>query len=88
MTCATVAAMEDRFQWGLPDLLKREGITPYRLLKTLEDKSVSQTTVYRWSREMPERLDMPLFGNVIQALREISGREITANDLLIYKEVA
>ena len=79
--------MKDRAHWKLPELLKREGVTPYRLHQRLYDMlGTSRTTVYRWSNELPDTLDVALLMGIIEVLREETGKQITVTDLLEYRK--
>lgn len=83
----TLQEMKDKAIWKLPDLLKREAVTPYRLHQRLYDMlGTSRTTVYRWSNELPDTLDVALLMGVIEVLREETGKVITLSDLLEYQE--
>ena len=81
--------MKDKAVWKLPDLLKREAVTPYRLHQRLYDMlGTSRTTVYRWSNELPDTLDVALLMGIIEVLREETGKKIMIGDLLEYGEEA
>ncbi len=87
LTPATLQAVKDRAVWKLPDLLKREGVTPYRLHQRLADiLGTSRTTVYRWSNELPDTLDVALLMAIIHVLREETGKSFTVSNLLEYRE--
>jgi predicted transcriptional regulator len=89
LTAATLKTVKDRAIWKLPTLLKRESVTPYRLHQRLADiLGTSRTTVYRWSNELPDTLDVALLMATIHVLREETGKNITLSDLLEYKEEA
>lgn len=68
--------------WRMPEVLEREGITPYRLSKELAPRRVSRTTVYRWAKEAPALLDLELLAHMLWALKRISGKEFRLEDLL------
>ena len=81
----TLQDVKNRASWKLPELLKREGVTPYRLHQRLYDiLGTSRTTVYRWSNELPDTLDVALLMGIIEVLREETGKQITVRDLLEY----
>ncbi len=86
LTSVTLEEMKDKAVWKLPDLLKREAVTPYRLHQRLyEMLGTSRTTVYRWSNELPDTLDVALLMGIIEVLREETGKTITLSDLLEYR---
>lgn len=89
LTPATLQTVKDDAVWKLPALLKRERVTPYRLHQRLADiLGTSRTTVYRWSNELPDTLDVALLMAIIRVLREETGKHITVSDLLEYREGA
>ena len=75
-----------KFAWKLPEVLEKEQITPYRLHKTVNELGTKATTntIYKWSKELPSYVTIEHFTGIISALRELTGKEITANDLLEY----
>lgn len=75
-----------KLAWKLPEVLEREKITPYRLHKTVNELGIKATTntIYKWSKELPAYVTVDHFTGIIGALRELTGKEITANDLLEY----
>lgn len=87
LTSVTLQEMKDKAVWKLPELLKREAVTPYRLHQRLYDMlGTSRTTVYRWSNELPDTLDVALLMGIIEVLREETRKTITLSDLLEYRE--
>ena len=85
----TLQTVKDKAVWKLPELLKREGITPYRLHRDIEESAegrASRNTVYRWSNELPDTLDIALLMSVLEALRKRTGKQISVCDLLEYQE--
>lgn len=85
---SNIQAVKDKAIWKLPDLLKREGITPYRLHKDIEASEggkASRNTIYRWSNELPDTLDVALLMSVLDAVRARTGKDIGVQDLLEYK---
>lgn len=85
----TLDGVKDRANWKLPSLLKQEKVTPYRLHQRLADLlGTSRTTVYRWSNELPDSLDVALLMGVVRVLREETGKNISVGDLIEYIEGA
>ena len=88
---ANLYNMKDKAVWKLPQLLKSEGVTPYRLHKELQkyfddsNHKPSQTTVYAWSKRLPDSLKMDMLMSVISVLREETGKEFNVDDLLEYE---
>lgn len=83
----TLPGVKERAIWKLPKLLENEQVTPYRLHKVIADSRVataSRNTIYRWSNELPDTLDVALLMSVIYALKEITGKEFTVSDLIEY----
>jgi hypothetical protein len=70
--------------WKLPDLLKREGVTAYRLNKELAGHAATNTA-YRWAREMPRTLDVDVLRWTLDALERITGKEFSITDVLEYE---
>jgi hypothetical protein len=79
-------------KWNLGQILEREGISAYRLHKTMEElddregPAVSRTTVYRWVHELPQTLDISLLTTLVAALRKITGRDLSLCEVLEYQE--
>ena len=83
----TLDAVKENAEWKLPALLKRERVTPYRLHQRLAELlGTSRTTVYRWSNELPDSLDVALLMGVVKVLREETGKNISVGDLIEYRE--
>jgi 7,8-dihydro-6-hydroxymethylpterin-pyrophosphokinase len=72
--------------WKLPELLKREGVTAYRLNKELKGHAATNTA-YRWAREMPRTIDIDVLRWTIDALERITGKEFQVTDLLEFQRV-
>ena len=86
-----IQVVKDKAIWKLPELLKREGITPYRLHKDIEESEsgkASRNTIYRWSNELPDTLDVALLMSVLYAVRARTGKPLSVCDLLEYREEA
>ena len=67
--------------WKLPDYLKQNNVSVYKLDKELSGR-VSTRTLYSWGKNAPERPDLGVLGEVIGALRRLTGQPVTPNDLL------
>lgn len=72
-------------RWRLAEFLKEHNLTAYRLAKTLESETRANT-IYRLAREggEPTRVDLSTLGVVLRGLRELTGEEITFDDILEY----
>lgn len=84
-----IQAVKDKVIWKLPELLRRENITPYRLHKDIEASEsgrASRNTIYRWSNELPDTLDVALLMSVLHAIRTRTGKAFSVCDLLEYTE--
>lgn len=84
---ATITPVSANPLWKLPELLEREKITAYRLHKELNESGVKATpnTIYRWARELPSSLSIDLLVGVVDTLRELTGKQITIDDLIEVK---
>ena len=69
--------------WKLPKLLKREGVTAYRLNKELKGHA-APNTAYRWAREMPRTLDTDVLRWTLDTLERITGKQFVISDLIEY----
>ena len=68
---------------SLDRFLEEHQITAYRLSKALEGR-VSKTTVYDMAKgENVQRVDIKNLEAVLHALSQITGEELTPNDLLL-----
>ncbi len=71
-------------QWNLENWLKTRGVTKYELAKSMGGNEKSRlTTLYRMRD--PQRIDLGVMAEIVSALREITGEEVTPNDLLEYR---
>lgn len=72
--------------WKLAQFLKDNDLTAYRLAQTLGTRG-RMPTIYRLVREgqEPTRVDLPTLATVIDGLRELTGRNVTLNDVLEYR---
>ena len=70
-----------QMRWNLEDLLKTHGVTKYELAQNMGGNEKSRlTTLYRMRN--PQRVDLNVMAEIVSALREITGSEVTPNDLL------
>lgn len=76
-----------RFKWKFPQILKENGLGPYDIAKQINDIGRAPT-VYRLAKyeatNSLTRVDLKMLGDLTKVLRELTGKEITANDLLEY----
>ncbi len=72
--------------WKLPELMKREGISAYRLNKELKGHA-APNTAYRWAREMPRTLDVDVLRWTLDTLERITGKTFSISDLLEYQRM-
>lgn len=64
-------------------MLKTHGVTKYELAQNMGGNEKSRlTTLYRMRN--PQRVDLNVMAEIVSALREITGSEVTPNDLLEY----
>jgi len=68
--------------WTVKPLLKRHGITPYRLMK---ESGLAQGTIYRLVNGDTRSLNADTLDRVMAALRRLTGEEIEIADLLRYE---
>ena len=66
--------------------MDRENITAYRLHKTVNELGTKATpnTIYKWAKELPTYVTIEHLVGIVAALRQLTGKEITASDLLEY----
>lgn len=70
-----------QLNWNLERLLKDRGLTKYELAKRMSGNEKSRlTTLYRM--QSPQRVDLGVTADIVAALRELTGEDISANDLL------
>lgn len=65
----------------MPEILRREGVSVYRLHQELS-KKVSRATLYKWGTEGPKSIDPQVLGWVLWGLERITGKRYTFQDLL------
>jgi hypothetical protein len=68
-------------RWKLPEILRREGVSVYRLNQELA-KKVSRATLYKWGTKRPKSIDPQVLGWVLWGLERITGKRYTLQDLL------
>ena len=67
--------------WKLRDYLKRNNLSAYQLAKALP--ASRQPTIYRLASENPpSSVSLDVLNRVIHGLRELTGEDVTPNDLL------
>lgn len=72
----------------LPEIMRREGLTAYRLAKTIAHRA-ARNTVFRWARgEVPACLDVRALEAILFGLRTLTGKNYGVGDLFTYEEVA
>lgn len=71
-------------RWRLKEFLAENDITPYRLARELSGK-LSQNSVYNLSHE-PKFIKIETFDVLIPALRDLTNKNVTINDLLVWEE--
>ncbi|MDW8358680.1 MAG: hypothetical protein RMK63_12325 [Thermus sp.] len=71
--------------WKLPEILRAEGISVYRLVNLLAGH-VSRTTLYSWVWHPPQRPDLEALAWVLWGLRKLTGKPYGVQDLLEYQD--
>ena len=70
----------------LPEILRREGLTAYRLAKAIAHRA-ARNTVFRWGRgEVPTCLDVSALEAILFGLRALTGKPYGVGDLFTYEE--
>jgi DNA-binding Xre family transcriptional regulator len=70
-------------KWNLEGWLEQHGITRYELAQNMGGNVKTRlTSLYRMRQ--PKRIDLSVMGEIVSALRRITGEEVTPNDLLEY----
>lgn len=77
--------MKPRLRWRLKEVLDREGIAVYTLAKHLGE-GVSMNTVYHLARAKTRRPDLDILARILVALRSLTGRPYSINDILVLEE--
>ena len=72
--------------WKLATFLTKRNLTTYKLAQQVERGR--ENTVYRLVRqgEALKRLDLEVLADILNGLRALTGEEVTADDLLEFKE--
>lgn len=70
-------------KWNLEDWLETRGVTRYELAQNMGGNVKTRLTSLYRMRE-PKRIDLAVMGEIVSALRHITGEEVTPNDLLEY----
>ena len=69
-----------KFLWNLDDWLKTHDITRYKLAQNMDGNVKTRlTSLYRSKNQT--RIDLAVMGEIVSALRKITGEVITPNDL-------
>jgi hypothetical protein len=78
--------MDTLLKWKLREFLDNNNLTAYQLEKALQGR-VSRNLPYTWARatEPPKKLDTAVFGKVLEALGELTGKKVQVGDLLEYQ---
>lgn len=75
-------------KWKLPEFMEANDISAYKLGLKLGNgnKHTRIPMTYRLAskKKRPTRVDLETLGNVIKALRDLTGKEVTFDDLLEY----
>ena len=84
MTTLDATIPDMKLVWKLPELLEQNDITVYRLRKVMLENGVNIApgTAYRWAKELPETLSVVHLAGVLEALRELTGKAYTVDNLL------
>ena len=83
--------IKDNLVWKLPEYLKKNQVSIYKLHKTIhEDSNLtgSRTTLYAWAESPPESMDLAIFISVLKALSKITGKNVLVSDLIVILEEA
>jgi hypothetical protein len=70
-------------QWNLESWLKTHGVTRYELAQNMSGNVKTRLTSLYRMRD-PKRIDLSVMGEIVSALRHITGEEVTPNDLLTF----
>ena len=70
------------FRWKLRETLDTHNITRYALQKRA---GIAMNTVRAMYDGTPERVDLPVIARVVTALAELTGRPMTAADVLTWE---
>lgn len=70
-------------QWKLKSYLDDHGITPYRLSQMV---GISRNSIYNLTSGQPTNVYFETLGELIPALRKLTGKQTSVCDLLEYVE--
>jgi hypothetical protein len=70
-------------KWKLDQLLKREGVTLYRLHQEIKEW-VPRSSLYRYYGPQPKQVPLELLGFILWGLERIRGRRFQVADVLEY----
>lgn len=72
------------WNWKFRELLKREGVSVYRLHRALGDTD-SDDTLYRWARRRPVLFDLRRAERILLALSRLTGKRYRLSDLVEFE---
>ena len=76
-----------QFEFNIDNVLKKYGLTTYSFAKQAEgsegNPQYAMSQLYRMKKG--KAIEYETLGKVVNALRDVTGEEITVADLLIYK---
>lgn len=67
-------------EWRFKQLLHEHGLSAYRVAQTA---NLAPNTVYALAREQPKRVDLETLEQLLVALEELTGKELSVSDLLV-----
>ena len=74
-----------QIQWKLEAWLRDHGMTRYELAQAMPGNTQSrQTTLYRMRH--PKRIDLGTLAEIIETLRNVTGRDVGVGDLLEFTQ--
>ena len=80
---ASVFSVSD-MRWILPKFLEQHKLTAYRLARAVDRKR--ENTIYRLAREEtdPASVNFDVLKEILDALRELTGKNVQVTDLIQY----
>jgi hypothetical protein len=72
-----------QMHWNLESWLEARGVTRYELAQNMSGNVKTRLTSLYRMRD-PKRIDLAVMGEIVAALRHITGEEVTPNDLLAF----